>query len=118
MFGVEIALVTGGKNQMIINGLHLHLMSAGPAAVIALRPRLENLTSPSLKAVLQVCQPVEIVAGGGKIISAEKIPRRLDFHAPDRRSAMNPLLQSFHQFPDLPFALFGSHVGDEMFDAA
>jgi hypothetical protein len=100
---------------MVKNGLHLHLTSAGLAAVIAFYPRLENLTRPSLKAVLQVCQPVEIVTGGGKIMLPEKIPRRLDFHVPDRRSAMDPLLQSFHQFPDLPLVLFCGHVGSEKF---
>jgi hypothetical protein len=109
---VEIARITRGKNHMVKNGLHLHLIAAGPAAVIVFFPRLENLTRPALKAVLQMCEPVEIVAGRGKIMSPEKIPRQLDFRVPDCRSAMDPLLQSFHQFPDLPFAFFGSHAGD------
>lgn len=110
MFGVVITRITRGKNHMVKNGLHLHLISAGLAAVIAFCPRLENPTRPSLKAVLHVCQPVEIVAGRGKIMLPEKIPRRLDFRVPDRRAALDPLLQFFHQFPDLPFALFCGHV--------
>jgi hypothetical protein len=45
----------------------------------------------------------------------EKVPRRLDFRVPDGRTALDPLLQSFHQFPDLPLAFFCGHVGIEKF---
>jgi len=87
------------------------LISAGLSAVIAFCSRAEKLMRPFLKTVLHVGQPVEIFAGRGKIMLPEKIPRRLDFRVPDRRSALDPLLQSFHQFLDLPPALFCGHVG-------
>jgi hypothetical protein len=115
MSGIEIARVTRGQNYVVENGLHLHLIAAGLAAIITFGPRPPRILYPSLQTVLHVSQPVEIFAGRGKIMLPEKIPRRLDFRAPDGRAALDPLLQFFHQFPYLPPALFRGHVGDEKF---
>lgn len=46
---------------------------------------------------------------------AEKIPRGMDFRDLDSRSAMDSLLQAFHQFSDLLFVLFCGHFGGKIF---
>ena len=103
---------------MVVDGLYLHLIPATLSAVIAFCLGWPgDFHRPALKPVFNVDQPVEIIAGGRKVILTEEIARRLDFAISDGRAAMDPLLQFFHQFPDLPFAFFGSHFGCKMFDA-
>jgi len=97
---------------MVVDGLHLHLKPATLSAVIAFCLGWPGDSHrPALKPALNVDQPVEIFTGRRKVILTEEIARRLDLPISDGRAAMDPLLQCFHQFPDLPFVFFGSHFG-------
>ena len=72
-------------------------MPGSLAAIIALRRRPRRRGHSGFEPVLDLLEPVEIVAGKGKIILAQKVLRREDFRLADRRSNMDPRFQAWDE---------------------
>ena len=54
-------------------------------------------------------EPVEIIAGEGKIILAQELSGGEDFRLANRRSDMDPGLQGFDKASSVPLMVFGGH---------
>jgi hypothetical protein len=58
---------------------------------------------------LDLFEPLEVIAGGGEIVLAKKVPRGADFGFVNRWSDMDPALQGFDEAPGESFMVFGRH---------
>ena len=72
-------------------------MPGGLATVIALGRRHHRRGRPGCEPVLDLREPVEVVAGKGEIILAQKVSRGENFRLADRRSNVDPRFQALDE---------------------
>ena len=72
-------------------------MPGGLATVIALGRWDHRYGRPGFEPVLDLLEPMEIVAGKGKIILVQKVSRGEDFRLADRRSNVDPQFQALDE---------------------
>ena len=84
-------------------------MSGGLATIIALGRRRHRCGRPGFEPVLDLLEPMEIVAGKGKIILAQKVSRREDFRLADRRSNVDPRFQALDEALGESSMVFSRH---------
>ena len=110
MLEVELALVTGGENYMIMHGLDLQPSSRRLATVISLYRWCGRLLNPGREALLNLGEPLVVATGGGEAALPEELTRRRHFSRLDGRPSMDAGFQFFNQSPGKSSVLFGCHV--------
>src|ERR1039458_7437208 len=106
---VEVSLVASGEDHMVVSGLQLHPTPGCLAAIVSLSREQSTRGGSGLKPALELFEPLEIIAGRGEIVLAQKLPRGPDFGFVNRRSDVDPALQGLDEAPGESFMVFGRH---------
>src|SRR5437016_2857037 len=101
MLQIEIALVAGRNDHVVISRLQLQPIASRLTAVIAFAGPHGRRFHPGLEPVLNLPKPVKIITRWREVVLTKKFARRVNLGVVNRRSEMYPRLEPFNQSPGM-----------------